>query len=201
MEQVRLNKLIADHRTGRTLEHHAEVLTGAPWLQRTPCWRDLAALLLVLGMVILLGVGTCQMMAPFVAAEQQKISLSPTALPSYTLRTIMRMLEALIASLIFAFTYATVAAKSRRAQRTMLGLYVLSHAPDRTLRQYPGTGMFGAGSRRHARMVTAAGALSQPSLRPDGCLDKACEWSLEVYVGTAGSPLIHQPSLRLKPGS
>src|ERR1700680_2210767 len=35
------------------------------------------------------------------------------------------------------------------------GLDVLSHAPDRTLRQYPGTDMFRAGSLSSCGMVTA----------------------------------------------
>lgn len=78
------------------MEHHAEVLKGGVWHQRIPSWRDLAAMLLVLGTVILLGTGARQMVAPFVIAHQPEISLSPAALPFYTLRTVMRMLAALI---------------------------------------------------------------------------------------------------------
>ena len=55
------------------------------WHQRLPSWRDLAARLLVLGIVILLGVGARQMVAPFVAAQQPEISLSPASLPFYGL--------------------------------------------------------------------------------------------------------------------
>jgi NitT/TauT family transport system permease protein len=43
------------------------------------------------------------------------ISLDPIHLPDYALRTTMRMFAALLASLLFTFTYATAAAKSRRA--------------------------------------------------------------------------------------
>jgi len=46
--------------------------------------------MLVLGIVILLGVGSHQMVGPFVAAHQPAISLSPVALPLYTLRTFDR---------------------------------------------------------------------------------------------------------------
>ena len=95
------------------MEQHAEVLIGRPWHQRVPTWRDIAATLLVLAIVILLGSGAHQMVAPFVAAHQPSISLSSANLPGYALRTTMRMLAALVASLIFTFTYATPAAKSR----------------------------------------------------------------------------------------
>jgi len=112
------------------VEHHAEVLRGGVWHQRLPSWRDLAALLLVLGIVILLGTGARQMVAPFVIAHQPAISLSPEALPLYTLRTVMRMLAALVLSLIFTFTYATLAAKSRRAGTVLIPvLDVLQSVP------------------------------------------------------------------------
>ena len=47
--------------------------------------------------------------------EALAISLDPIHLPDYALRTTMRMFAALLASLLFTFTYATAAAKSRRA--------------------------------------------------------------------------------------
>ena len=104
------------------MEHHAEVLSGGIWHLRIPSWRDLFAILLVLGIVILVGVGAHQMVAPFVAEHQTEISLSPAVLPLYTLRTVMRMLAALVASLIFTCTYATLAAKSRRAEMVLIPL-------------------------------------------------------------------------------
>jgi NitT/TauT family transport system permease protein len=112
------------------VEHHAEVLRGGVWHQRVASWRDLAATLLVLSVVILLGVGARQMVAPFGVAHQPPITLAPAALPFYTLRTIMRMLAALIVSLIFTFTYATLAAKSRRAEIVLIPLLdVLQSVP------------------------------------------------------------------------
>ena len=112
------------------MEYHAEVLRGGVWHQRIPSWRDLAAVLLVLGVVILVGIGAHQMVAPFVAEHQPEISLSPLALPLYTLRTVMRMLAALVASLIFTFTYATAAGKSRRAEMVLIPLLdVLQSVP------------------------------------------------------------------------
>jgi NitT/TauT family transport system permease protein len=112
------------------VEHHAEVLAGRVWQPRTPNWRDLVAVALLLVIVILVGSGARQMIAPLTAGQQPEISLSPTALPAYALRTTIRMLAALVASLLFTFTYATVAAKSRRAEMVLIPLLdVLQSVP------------------------------------------------------------------------
>ena len=112
------------------MEQHAEVLTGGVWHPHLPGWRDLAAVLLVLGVVVLLGLSAHQMVAPLVIAHQPAISLSPAALPLYALRTLTRMLAALVASLLFTLTYATLAAKSRRAEMVLIPLLdVLQSVP------------------------------------------------------------------------
>lgn len=112
------------------MAHHAEVLRGGVWHQRAAGWRDLAAVLLVLSVIILVGAGARQMVAPLIAGQQTEISLSPLALPAYALRTTLRMLAALVASLIFTFTYATLAAKSRRAELVLIPLLdVLQSVP------------------------------------------------------------------------
>jgi NitT/TauT family transport system permease protein len=112
------------------MEHHAEVLRGGFWHQRAPGWRDLIALGLVLGIIVVIGSGARQMVAPFVAAQHPEISTSPGALPAYALRTTLRMLAALVASLIFTFSYATLAAKSRRAEMVLIPLLdVLQSVP------------------------------------------------------------------------
>ncbi|MFZ6863042.1 ABC transporter permease [Undibacterium sp. Ji67W] len=100
------------------------------WNQHVPGWRDLFAILLVLTVVILLGSGARQMLQPFAVAHQPEISLSISALPNYALRTIMRMLAALLASLLFTFVYATLAAKSRRAEMVLIPILdVLQSVP------------------------------------------------------------------------
>ena len=112
------------------MEHHAELLSGGKWHPRMPGWRDLVGLLLVLGLLALLGTGATQMSGPLALAHPTAISLSPTALPGYTLRTVMRMLAALAASLVFTLTYATAAAKSRRAEMVLVPLLdVLQSVP------------------------------------------------------------------------
>jgi len=112
------------------VEQHAEVLTGGVWRQRGPGWRDLIATALVLGVVMLIGIGSRQMATPFAIEHQPEISLSPALLPLYTLRTVMRMLAAMLGSLLFTFTYATVAAKSRRAEMVLIPILdVLQSVP------------------------------------------------------------------------
>jgi NitT/TauT family transport system permease protein len=113
-----------------TVEHHAEVLTGRVWHPRVPNWQDVAAIVLLVTMILLLGAGAHQMVAPLTIAQQPEISLSPLALPGYALRTTLRMLAALAASLIFTLVYATLAAKSRRAEMVLIPvLDVLQSVP------------------------------------------------------------------------
>jgi len=67
---------------------------------------------------------------PLYNCKSAEISLSPAALPFYVLRTVVRMLAALILSLIFTFTYATLAGKSRRAETVLIPLLdVLQSVP------------------------------------------------------------------------
>jgi NitT/TauT family transport system permease protein len=58
--------------------------------------------------------------APLPAPNESPISLDYSNLPYYALRTILRMFAALAASLVFTFTYATLAAKSRRAEMVLI---------------------------------------------------------------------------------
>ena len=102
------------------MEHHAEVLIGRVWHARTLSWRDAAAMVLLLAVLVLVSMGAHAVSAPFVMAHQPTISLSPAALPGYALRTTLRMLAAMTASLAFTLTYATAAAKSRRAEWALL---------------------------------------------------------------------------------
>ncbi len=72
------------------------------------------ALPIVLGGALLLMYGAREMSVPLSRVVQTPISLSPRALPGYALQTTFRMLVAMLASLLFTFTYGTLAAKSRR---------------------------------------------------------------------------------------
>lgn len=100
------------------------------WQSHAPGWRDGVALLLVLGGLVLLGAGAQQMVAPFPLEHPPAISLSPWRLPFYTFRTVLRLLAGLMASLLFTFTYATLAAKSERARKVLIPLLdVLQSVP------------------------------------------------------------------------
>jgi len=119
-----------DKYSAGVVEHHAQILTERAWHLRSPNWRDLVALALLLALILLLGSGAHQMLGPFATAQQPEISLSAAALPAYALRTTIRMLAAIVASLIFTFTYATLAAKSRRAEMVLIPLLdVLQSVP------------------------------------------------------------------------
>jgi NitT/TauT family transport system permease protein len=112
------------------MEHHAEILRRGIWRPRAANWQDVLATALLVATIVLLGLGARQMLAPFMAARQPEISLSPAALPVYALRTTVRMLAALVASFAFTFTYATLAAKCRRAETVLIPLLdVLQSVP------------------------------------------------------------------------
>ncbi len=81
---------------------------------------DMVAVPLVLGGLALAFLGVRQMAAPLEVVQQVAISLDPSNLPEYALRTVLRMLAGLIASLVFTFMYATLAAKSRRAELVLI---------------------------------------------------------------------------------
>ncbi|RKU05258.1 sulfonate ABC transporter permease [Burkholderia sp. Nafp2/4-1b] len=112
------------------MEHHAEVLRGGRWTLPAPGWRDLAAMLIVTSVLLLAGISAHQMAGPLAVAHPPAISLSPAALPGYTLRTVSRMFAALLASIVFTFVYATAAARSRSAERVLIPLLdVLQSVP------------------------------------------------------------------------
>jgi len=84
--------------------------------RRAPNRWDGVALLLVMGLLIaLVDVGRSTLFTPLAANQATTIHLNPSYLPFYALRTTARMFAALFCSLFFTFTYATLAAKSRRA--------------------------------------------------------------------------------------
>jgi len=76
---------------------------------------DLLAAILVVGLLVFLAQASRGLTQPLDVLESSPISLDPIHLPWYAARTTLRMLVALLLSLVFTFTYATWAAKSRRA--------------------------------------------------------------------------------------
>jgi NitT/TauT family transport system permease protein len=83
---------------------------------------DVLAFLLVIVFFIYLAEAAHGLGQPLARLEATPISLDPWALAGYAARTGLRMLIALGCSLIFTFTYATLAAKSRRAEMVLVPL-------------------------------------------------------------------------------
>ena len=91
---------------------------------------DLIVMPLVFGVLALLAHRAGEMAAPLAEVQAAPISLDPGHLPDYALRTTLRMLAAMAVSLLFTFTYATLAAKSRRAEMVLIPILdVLQSVP------------------------------------------------------------------------
>ena len=89
--------------------------------QRLTRW-DALAVLLVIGLLVFLAQASKDLYAPLSELDASPVSLSPAYLPEYAARTTLRMLIALVFSLLFTFTYATLAAKNRRAGLLLIPL-------------------------------------------------------------------------------
>ncbi|MHB8883887.1 MAG: ABC transporter permease [Methylovirgula sp.] len=95
-----------------------------------PNYYDLVAMALIFSGLIALVGASHAMTLPITAPQSTVISLNYALLPSYALRTTLRMLAAMAASLLFTFTYATWAAKSHRAERVLIPILdVLQSVP------------------------------------------------------------------------
>src|SRR6201996_8500236 len=102
---------------------------GWPQRLRLNVW-DAVALPIVFGVIALMVYGGEQAAAPFEVGNSTPISLDPSALPLYAVRTVLRMGVALIASLVFSLVYAAVAAKSRQAEKLLIpSLDILQSVP------------------------------------------------------------------------
>ncbi|MGF6606608.1 NitT/TauT family transport system permease protein [Paraburkholderia sp. WSM4175] len=76
---------------------------------------DFVAFPLIICLIAMASIGFHETLAPMSTLNTQAISLDPANLPEYAMRTTLRMLAAMVASLIFTLVYGTLAAKSRRA--------------------------------------------------------------------------------------
>jgi len=83
---------------------------------------DVLAFLLVVTFFIYLAEAAHGLTQPLARLQATPISLDPWSLVGYAARTGLRMLIAMCASLVFTFTYATLAAKSRRAEMVLVPL-------------------------------------------------------------------------------
>ena len=83
--------------------------------RRLPNLFDIVAGVCIFGALVYVTSIARGTLAPLDAPEATTIVLDPWFLPGYAVRTTLRMFAALVCSLLFTFTYATWAAKSRRA--------------------------------------------------------------------------------------
>ncbi|MES2211862.1 MAG: ABC transporter permease subunit [Pseudomonadota bacterium] len=81
---------------------------------------DVLVLIVLFAALCAITWGAGQMAQPYKLGEQLAISLSPSALPFYAIRTVMRMFLGLFLSFVFTFTVATLAAHSKRAARVII---------------------------------------------------------------------------------
>jgi NitT/TauT family transport system permease protein len=83
---------------------------------------DIVALAAILAALAAIARAYHGIAAPLPAPSQPVVSLDYAMLPYYALRTTLRMFAALFFSLVFTFTYATLAAKSRRWEMVLIPL-------------------------------------------------------------------------------
>ena len=96
-------------------------ISAGGWTRLLSRW-DALAVLLTLGLLVFLAEASRHLFEPLTELTRQPVSLDPANLPEYAARTTLRMLIAMALSLLFTFTYATLAARSRRAERLLVPL-------------------------------------------------------------------------------
>ncbi|HYZ20548.1 MAG TPA: ABC transporter permease subunit [Rhodopila sp.] len=101
---------------------------AAGW--RLPNLWDAIAFVFVIAILAAFGHVAEGTLVPISAPGATEVTLDPRMLPEYAIRTTLRMFAALVASLIFTFTYGTAAAKSRRAALVLVPMLdVLQSVP------------------------------------------------------------------------
>ena len=83
---------------------------------------EILAVLLIFGLLVFFGEASHNLFQPLAELQRSPPSLDPRNLPEYAARTTLRMFVAMALSLLFTFTYATLAAKSKRAERLLVPL-------------------------------------------------------------------------------
>jgi NitT/TauT family transport system permease protein len=91
---------------------------------------DATVFILLAGALVAVGHGAREMGAPLASLDIAPVTLDPGNLPEYALRTTLRMFAAILASLLFTFVVATLAAKSRKAELVIIpALDILQSVP------------------------------------------------------------------------
>ena len=95
-----------------------------------PNFYDVIVFILIAGGLVALAHAAREMSAPLTALDIAPVTLDPANLPEYALRTTARMFAAILASLLFTFAVATLAAKSPKAELVIIpALDILQSVP------------------------------------------------------------------------
>ncbi|WP_208647651.1 ABC transporter permease [Cupriavidus lacunae] len=115
----------ADHHAAPPAPGYDSQLLRAP-----PNRFDLALLPIILAVIVMVAFAAQQMNAPFHPDQQLAVHLDVAYLPYYLMRTSIRMLAALAASLLFSLAFAALASKSRTAEKVLVpALDILQSIP------------------------------------------------------------------------
>ncbi len=95
-----------------------------------PNFYDCVVFLVIAAAFVLVAHALREMGEPLARLDVAPVTLDPHNLPEYALRTTLRMFAAILASLAFTFTVATLAAKSRKAELVIVpALDILQSVP------------------------------------------------------------------------
>src|SRR6202047_5126342 len=95
-----------------------------------PNFYDLIIFIFIAAAFVALAYGIREMEAPLAKLDVAPVTLNPVHLPEYALRTTLRMFAAILASLLFTFVVATLAAQSRKAELDIIpALDILQSVP------------------------------------------------------------------------
>src|SRR5499427_7144740 len=95
-----------------------------------PNLYDVIIFILIAAAFVAVAHGIREMEAPLAKLDVAPVTLNPSHLPEFALRTTLRMFAAILASLLFTFVVATLAAKSRKAELVIVpALDILQSVP------------------------------------------------------------------------
>src|SRR5690348_4828997 len=95
-----------------------------------PNLYDCIVFIVIAATFVLIAHAVREMGGPLARLDVAPVTLDPRNLPEYALRTTLRMFAAIIASLLFTFVAATLAAKSRKAELVIVpALDILQAVP------------------------------------------------------------------------
>src|SRR5713226_484031 len=95
-----------------------------------PNFYDVVVFIFIAAAFVALAHGLREMEAPLAKLDLAPVALDPVLLPEYALRTTLRMFASILASLLFTFVVATLAAKSRKAELVIIpALDILQSVP------------------------------------------------------------------------